>query len=69
MATAYDQSPGQFLSDLQNELNPIWGQNNMLVGSAGVGYSGAAQHDCLSINWTLSNPTIEISNLAVLRYY
>ncbi len=64
----WDETPGQFLSDAQNENAPVWsGSSN--VGTGSVAYSGAAQHDCVSINWNLSTPSIEISNLVVVRFY
>lgn len=64
-----DLPSGQFLSDMQNENTPIGGTTTQTVGQPAIAYTGSGLHDSVSINWTNSTNSVEISDLLVIRFY
>ena len=61
-----DVAVSAFLSNLENETAP--GTVTALGALSTNAYSGAALFDSVSVVWTRSTPTVEISDIAVCRF-
>ena len=68
-----DISSGTFLAHMETDgSTPPFTTNNLIGNNDtdwNVAYSGSALFDTVSILWNKSSPTIEISDLCVVRFY
>jgi hypothetical protein len=69
-STIADVTRAAFLLQMENEATPAV-MNSMSLVSYGssIAYSGAGLFDSVNIRWARSTPTIEISDLTVVRFY
>jgi hypothetical protein len=65
-AVQTDISSSTFLANIENEAAP---GTTSALGAVTAAYSGASLFDTVSVSWLRSTPTIEISDIAICRFY
>lgn len=58
----------KFLQDLQADATPTYTDATIEGTTSSIAYVGTGNLDCVFIRWNQASPTVEITNLTVVRY-